>query len=237
MRFLVLVVLSVLTLVIPVFAYDWAVVPDRMNNPVYSGPSGLSCEVTADSVHIFGVNTDTPFGAGPREAGLLWPGISAESMSSYTNLSMDSTVTLSGSGIGYMYGITLWESATRYIMYGLDYDGGVFYRPSRWIAIPGGGPGWDTLGNPISNPNGPHTCRLEYNNGIAAFWFDGVLLDSVAYSMPNFKLRLGAFARSNGDSVDATYSSINIVPEPSSLFALAGGIVPLGVILRKRRKK
>ena len=30
---------------------------------------------------------------------------------------------------------------------------------------------------------------------------------------------------------------VEVVPEPSSLFALAGGIVPLGVILRKRRKK
>ncbi|MDO8650229.1 MAG: hypothetical protein Q7K33_02860 [Candidatus Berkelbacteria bacterium] len=59
------------------FATDWTFIQDRLNDPVYSGPSGLQGEISGDSIHIFGTNTETPPGNGDPLR--FWPGLSAES--------------------------------------------------------------------------------------------------------------------------------------------------------------
>ncbi|RYG38751.1 PEP-CTERM sorting domain-containing protein [bacterium] len=78
-------------------------------------------------------------------------------------------------------------------------------------------------------------------------WFDGVLVDTVspssstfaphsytvAASGPNAKLQFIGIGDSNGYGGLIDNVSVNAVPEPMSMLALAGG---LGVVLRRRRK-
>lgn len=218
-------------------AVNWTLIQDRLNNPIYSGPSGLEGEIAGDTVRIHGTNSDTPPNNNDPE--LFWPGISAESTTQYTRLTLETDVALSGNGTGFMYGITLWESRSRYIMYGLDFDNNVPYWPSKWVAYGGSPkpdilPTWTPLAGSINNPNDPHHIKIEMDGGVTKFWFDGILLDTTNYGISNAKLRLGGFARARNDTVDATYSSISVVPEPATISALALGLL---AVVRKRRSK
>ncbi|MDO8650230.1 MAG: PEP-CTERM sorting domain-containing protein [Candidatus Berkelbacteria bacterium] len=125
-------------------------------------------------------------------------------------------------------------------MYGLDFDDSFPYQPSKWTAYGGSPqpdimPSWTRLGGLLSNPNDPHRVKVELIGGFTKFWIDDILLDTTSFSMPNAKLRLGAFAWTNGDTVDATYSSIVVspVPEPATIAILGIG---LALIAKRRRK-
>ena len=237
MKFLSILAFLVISTV-SAFAADWSFIQDRLNDPVYSGPSGLEGNVVGDSIHIFGINTETP--PGNNDPLRYWPGLSAESTTEFTGFTLEASASLNGSGSGYMYGITIWGDRSHYIMYGLDFDASVPYQPSKWTAyggmpIPEIMPTWTILGGPINDPNGLHQVKVELAGGVARFWFDEVLLDTTSFSMPNAKLRLGAFARANGDTVDASYSSIVFtpVPEPATMAVFGLGLL---AFIKRRRK-
>ena len=220
---------------------SWTFVPDRLNNPVYDGPSGLSGEATDTTVHIWGTNSSTPPGHWGEQ---LWPGLAAVHNVQFYAVTTESTVTLGGSGLGFANGIALWENRERYVIYGLNYgvDSGVYYVPSRWTALGGYPdptvfPSWTALGGSISDPNGLHSYRLDYDGNTAQFWLDGMLLDALDYPMGSFTVRLVAYARSYGDAVDATFADISVfgtpIPEPSTILALLCG---LGGLVAWRRR-
>ena len=217
-------------------ASPWTFVPDRMNNPVYNGVSGLLGTPSGTTVHIWGSNSDTPPGARiPEDAELFWPGLAAEGSTVFGMVTVETTAALSGTGTGFQNGIVLWQDPQRYILYGLDYDltSGLNYVPSRWTALggwpnPGFAPSWTRLAASVSNLTGPHTYRVDYRDGIVRFWLDGALLDTLEYPMSSVKVRLAGYARAYGDSVDAAYNDASVsgtaIPEPSTILALLSGL-------------
>lgn len=226
----------------------WTFVPDKMNNPDYAGPSGLSGQADGNSVRIWGTNTATPPGATiPQDAELFLPGLAAEGSTVFSAVAVQANAVLSGTGTGFQNGIVLWQDVHHYIIYGLDYDvtSGLNYVPSRWTALggwpnPSVFPSWTRLAAPVSNPSGPHTYRVDYQGGTVRFWLDGALLDTVEYSMPSVKVRLAGYARAYGDSVDAAYSEISVsgtaIPEPSAILALLCGLGGIGGAMLGRKK-
>lgn len=221
-------------------ACAWTFVEDRLNNPDYQGVSGLSGEATTDALRIWGVNTGAP----PDEfhGANLWCGLGADYGTRFSSVVAEAKGTLNGSGWGYLLGIALWQDTSRYVIYGMEYDNtnGNPYVPSRWVAsgqLPSWPyPSWTALSTPLSSPNEAHSYRVEYESGIVRFLLDGQLLDEYQYAMDTPSVRLVAYARTYGDTVDASFSQIGIhgpVPEPSSLLALLCGVAGC---LRLRRR-
>ena len=242
----VLLVTAALVIACSAACSAWTFVPDRMNNPDYVGPSGLSGQVDGSSVRILGKNTATPPDATiPENAELFWPGLAAEGSTVFSAVALQTDAVLSGTGSGFQNGIVLWQDVHHYIIYGLDYDtdSGLIYVPSRWTALggwpnPSFAPSWTQLAAPVSNPSGPHTYRVDYQNGVVRFWLDGALLDSLEYSMSTVRVRLAGYARAYGDSVDAAYGEVSVsgtpVPEPASILAILCGLGTLaGTALRR----
>jgi len=225
---------AALALCWPTAAPAWQFVQDRLNNPDYQGTSGLVGEATATQVHIWGTNTGSP--QDEFHGSNLWCGLAAESETRFDAVAVSATGVLNGTGYGFIKGIALWQDINRYIIYGLECDGtnGYPYYPSRWVAsgqLPSWPfPAWTPLVGPIPSPNGPHDYRVEYDGQTVRFWFDGALLNTYAYQMEDPSVRLVAYARSYGDTVDALFTDVSVTgsptPEPSLVLIGAARQLP-----------